>query len=75
MQTRFQLDHCVKILENIKPEAGDIIENAAICLLDLDDVLKAKSYREFKKEKKDCKRTFKQFYKQFRNLDYFKIHR
>lgn len=68
---KFDLNLCVKILENVKPEAGDTMENAAICLLDLDEMLKAKDPKEFKKQRKDCLRTMRAFYRDVKKIKRF----
>jgi hypothetical protein len=64
------LDSCIKILENIRPEAGDPMENAAVCLLDLNDMLQAKGFKEFKRQRKDCLRTMKYFYKTIKKIKF-----
>lgn len=56
------LEGSVALLEGVKPDSGDIFESAAICIMDLDDMLKAKDKKAFKKQRKDCLKTMKAFY-------------
>lgn len=64
------LEGSIKLLEDVKPQTGDIFESAAICIMDLDDMFKAKDRKEFKKQRKDCLKTMKAYYKQVRKIKF-----
>lgn len=63
---------CVGILEKLEPANGDIMENAAICILDINEVLanNAKDKKEFKKQRKDCLRTMRAFYREVKKIKF-----
>jgi hypothetical protein len=73
MATNGKLEKCVKLLETLKDQPGDIMECAAICILDLQDVLDSiekQDLFEYRKQRKDCLKTMKAFYKLVKKIKY-----
>lgn len=64
------LEGSVALLEGVKPDSGDIFESAAICIMDLDDMLKAKDKKAFKKQRKDCLKTMRAYYREVRKIKF-----
>ena len=70
---KFELHSCVKILENVKPETGDIYETAGILMLELEDMMNAskkRQYASWKKQRKECLKTLKAFKKEIEKLKF-----
>lgn len=70
---KFKLDSCVKILENVKPETGDIYETAGILMLELEDMMNASKKRQYcswKKQRKEFFKTLKAFKKEVQKLKF-----
>ena len=73
MAVNNKLEKCVGLLEKIKDQPGDIMECAAICILDLQEVLNSiekQDLAEYRKQRKDCLKTMKAFYKLVKKVRY-----
>lgn len=68
-----KLDKCVKMLETMKDQPGDIMETAAICILDIQDMVDKIDVQDlagYKKQRKDCLKTMKAFYRMVKKIKF-----
>lgn len=59
---KLTFDQCIEGLAELKPQAGDTIENGAIVLMEINDLKGCKSKKDFKKEKRECLKIMRSMY-------------
>lgn len=68
-----KLEESMVSLENACPENMDIADVIAIVIDDIADMFKAKSSRQFMKQKRDARNTIKVFKRRFENMTFKNI--